>query len=96
MFALTGIGHLVTNDETVGSGKLGVLHDAALVADDAGNISWVGKQSELVSHFDGKPTDVGGRAVIPGFVDSHTHLVFAGDRALEFESRMQGKPYSSG
>ena len=50
MFALTGIGHLVTNDETVGQGKLGVLHDAALVADDAGNISWVGKQSELASH----------------------------------------------
>jgi imidazolonepropionase len=96
MFALTGIGHLVTNDETVGEGKLGVLHDAALVADDAGNISWVGKQSELVSHFDGKPTDVGGRAVIPGFVDSHTHLMFAGDRALEFESRMQGKPYAAG
>ena len=96
MFALTGIGHLVTNDETVGQGKLGVLHDAALVADNTGNISWVGKQSELASHFDGKPTDVGGRAVIPGFVDSHTHLVFAGDRALEFESRMQGKPYASG
>jgi imidazolonepropionase len=96
MFALTGIGHLVTNDETVGQGKLGVLHDAALVADDAGNVSWAGKQSELASHFDGKPTDVGGRAVIPGFVDSHTHLVFAGDRALEFESRMQGKPYAAG
>jgi len=96
MFALTGIGHLVTNDNTVGEGKLGVLHDAALVADDAGNVSWVGKQSELGSHFDGKPTDAGGRAVIPGFVDSHTHLVFAGDRALEFESRMQGKPYAAG
>ena len=96
MFALTGIGHLVTNDETVGQGKLGVRHDAALVADNTGNISWVGKQSELASHFDGKPTDVGGRAVIPGFVDSHTHLVFAGDRALEFESRMQGKPYAAG
>ena len=96
MFALTGIGHLVTNDETVGSGKLGILNNAALVADDAGNISWVGKQSELASHFDGKPYDVGGRAVIPGFVDSHTHLVFAGDRALEFESRMQGKPYAAG
>ena len=96
MFALTGIGHLVTNDETVGQGKLGVLHDAALVADDAGNISWVGKQYELASHFDGKPTDCGGRAVTPGFVDSHTHLVFAGDRALEFESRMQGKPYAAG
>ena len=96
MFALTGIGHLVTNDETVGQGKLGVLHDAALVSDDAGNILWVGKQSELASHFDGKPTDAGGQAVIPGFVDSHTHLVFAGDRALEFESRMQGKPYAAG
>ena len=96
MFALTGIGHLVTNDETVGQGKLGVLHDAAVVADDAGNISWVGKRSELASHFDGRPIDVGGRAVIPGFVDSHTHLVFAGDRALEFESRMQGKPYAAG
>ena len=96
MFALTGIGHLVTNDETVGQGKLGVLHDAALVADDAGNVSWVGNQSELANHFAGKPTDVGGRAVIPGFVDSHTHLVFAGDRALEFESRMQGKPYAAG
>lgn len=96
MFALTGIGHLVTNDETVGQGKLGVLHDAALVADNAGNVSWVGKQSELGSHFDGKPTDIGGRAVIPGFVDSHTHLVFASDRALEFESRMQGKPYAAG
>ena len=96
MFALTGIGRLVTNDETVGQGKLGVLHDAALVADDAGNVSWVGNQSELANHFAGKPTDVGGRAVIPGFVDSHTHLVFAGDRALEFESRMQGKPYAAG
>jgi imidazolonepropionase len=96
MFALTGIGHLVTNDETVGQGKLGVLHDAALIADNAGNVSWVGKQSELENHFDGKPTDIGGRAVIPGFVDSHTHLVFAGDRALEFESRMQGKPYAAG
>jgi imidazolonepropionase len=96
MFALTGIGHLVTNDESVGEGKLGVLHDAALVTDSSGNISWVGKQSELASYFDGKPTDVGGRAVIPGFVDSHTHLVFAGDRALEFESRMQGKPYAAG
>ena len=96
MFALTGIGHLVTNDEMVGEGKLGVLRDAALVADDAGNISWVGKQSELAGHFDGEPADVGGRAVIPGFVDSHTHLVFAGDRALEFESRMQGKPYAAG
>lgn len=96
MFALTGIGHLVTNDELIGNGKLGIVHDAAVVADSSGNIAWVGKQSQLAHHFDGKPHDVGGRAVIPGFVDSHTHLVFAGDRALEFESRMQGKPYAAG
>ncbi len=96
MFALTGIGHLVTNDESIGHGKLGIVHDAAVVADSSGNIAWVGKQSELAGHFDGTPHDVGGRAVIPGFVDSHTHLVFAGDRALEFESRMQGKPYAAG
>ena len=96
MFALTGIGHLVTNDETLGDGQLGIVHDAAVAADSSGNIAWVGKQSELADHFDGKPHDVGGRAVIPGFVDSHTHLVFAGDRALEFESRMQGKPYAAG
>ena len=96
MFALTGIGHLVTNDETIGDDKLGIVYDAAVAADSSGNIAWVGKQSELADHFDGTPHDVGGRAVIPGFVDSHTHLVFAGDRALEFESRMQGKPYVAG
>jgi imidazolonepropionase len=96
MFALTGIGHLVTNDETIGDDKLGIVYDAAVAADSSGNIAWVGKQSELADHFDGTPHDVGGRAVIPGFVDSHTHLVFAGDRALEFESRMQGKPYAAG
>lgn len=96
MFALTGIGHLVTNDELIGDGKLGIVYDAAVVADSIGNIAWVGKQSQLAHHFDGKPHDVGGRAVIPGFVDSHTHLVFAGDRALEFKSRMQGKPYAAG
>ena len=96
MFALTGIGHLVTNDETIGDDKLGIVYDAAVAADSSGNIAWVGRQSELADHFDGTPHDVGGRAVIPGFVDSHTHLVFAGDRALEFESRMQGKPYVAG
>ena len=96
MFALTGIGHLVTNDETIGDDKLGIVYDAAVVVDSSGNIAWVGRQSELADHFDGTPHDVGGRAVIPGFVDSHTHLVFAGDRALEFESRMQGKPYVAG
>ena len=40
--------------------------------------------------------DAGGRAVIPGFVDSHSHLVFAGDRAEEFAARMAGPPYAAG
>ena len=42
MFALTGIGHLVTNDETIGDGKLGIVYDAAVAADSSGNIAWVG------------------------------------------------------
>jgi imidazolonepropionase len=96
MLALTGIGHLVTNDESVGAGKLGVLNKAAVVVGNDGAVAWVGPAREVSSHCDVAPTDVGGRAVIPGFVDSHTHLVFAGDRAPEFESRMQGKPYAAG
>jgi imidazolonepropionase len=96
MFALTGIGKLVTNDPIHDSGLLGIITDAALVADASGRITWVGKQQDLASHTEVQPIDVGGRCVIPGFVDSHTHLVFAGDRAEEFEARMAGRPYSAG
>ena len=86
--ALTGIGELSTQDP-----ELGVLHDAALVV-DAGRVAWVGPSR-------GAPAadtsyDVGGRAVIPGFVDSHSHLLFAGDRSEEFAARMTGTPYSAG
>jgi imidazolonepropionase len=86
--ALTGIGELSTQDDEVG-----VLHDATLVM-EGGRVAWVGPAG-------GAPAadtayDVGGRAVIPGFVDSHTHLVFAGDRAEEFAARMTGTPYSAG
>ncbi len=81
------IGELVTH------GEPGVLHDAALVI-DGGSIAWTGPSG------DAPPTDrrvdVAGRAVIPGFVDSHSHLVFAGDRTPEFEARMKGEPYASG
>lgn len=96
MLALTGIGHLVTNDASRDGSLLGVLTDAALVADDAGVVTWVGPAADVVHHFDGRPIDVGGRAVIPGFVDSHTHLVFAGDRAGEFAARMAGTAYTAG
>ena len=86
-FALTGIGELSTQSET------GVLHDAALVV-EAGRVAWVGSSRDAPAAD--TAYDVGGRAVIPGFVDSHSHLVFAGDRAQEFAARMTGTAYSAG
>jgi len=90
--AVAGISELVTNDPAHG-GVLGIVRDAALVVAD-GRIVWVGPAARLpaVDRF----IDVGGRAVLPGFVDSHTHLVFAGDRGAEFEARMSGVPYDGG
>src|SRR3954449_746109 len=89
---LTGIGSLVTNDPARGD-LLGEVQDAALVIDGS-KIGWVG------SRRDAPAADaalyLGGRAVIPGFVDSHSHLVFAGDRAEEFEARMTGARYDGG
>jgi imidazolonepropionase len=93
----TGIAELVTNDELMGgadqSEHLGRLIDAAVVVQD-GLIAWVGSAS-LAPPADDRQ-DVGGRAVIPGFVDSHSHLVFAGDRSAEFAARMTGVPYDGG
>jgi imidazolonepropionase len=90
---ITGIAELVTNDPAVGRGPLGIVAEAAVVVAD-GVVVWVGPAG-------GAPDadtriDVGGRAVIPGFVDSHAHLVFAGDRAAEFEARMSGARYDGG
>jgi len=96
MLAIAGIANLVTNDPTLGDGPLGVVPDAALVADDAGRVTWVGASSDVDAHTAVRPINLGGRAVIPGFVDSHTHLVFAGDRAGEFAARMAGQPYAAG
>lgn len=91
---LTGIGELVTNDPSLGDGgPLGVVTDAALVA-EGGRVVWVGTAREAPPADAAQ--DVGGRAVIPGFVDSHSHLVFAGDRAAEFAARMSGQPYTAG
>lgn len=91
--AVTGIGELVTNDPETGAGTLGIRHDAALVIDD-GVIGWVGADGDAPAADD--RLDAAGAAVIPGFVDSHTHLVFAGDRGPEFAARMAGEPYRAG
>jgi imidazolonepropionase len=90
---VTGIAELVTNDESLGNGPLGLIPDAAVVV-ERGAVAWVGPRRGAPD-ADGH-VDLGGRAVIPGFVDSHAHLVFAGDRAAEFEARMSGVAYDGG
>ncbi|MDV3127291.1 imidazolonepropionase [Mycobacterium sp. 21AC1] len=88
------IGELVTNDPTQGDhSKLGILTEAALLVDDA-QIAWVGPRAEAPAAD--RRVDCQHRAVIPGFVDSHAHLVFDGDRAAEFAARMAGQPYDGG
>lgn len=86
---LDRISELTTNDEANG----GRLVDAALVLEGE-RIAWVGPAG-LAPAAD-RRVDIGGRAVLPGWVDSHTHMVFAGDRTAEFEARMAGQPYSAG
>lgn len=90
---ITGIAQLVTNDPTHDGTPLGVLDDAALLVEDA-RIRWVGRRAAAPAAD--RCIELGGRAVIPGFVDSHTHLVFAGDRAAEFSARMAGERYDGG
>lgn len=91
--AITNIGSLVTNDQGLELGLLGELRDAAIVVED-GNVAWVGSAS-AVPETD-EQIDVQGRTVLPGFVDSHAHLMFAGDRASEFSARMAGQAYVAG
>jgi imidazolonepropionase len=90
---ITGIGSLVSNDPELGEGPLGLLTDAALVIEGE-RIAWAGPAAKAPEADE--VHDAGGRAVIPGFVDSHAHLVFAGDRAAEFSARMSGRPYQAG
>ena len=90
---VTGIAELVTNDPALGPGPLGIVTGAALVVDD-GRVAWVGPAAAAPA-ADAR-IDVDGRAVLPGFVDSHAHLVFAGERSAEFEARMSGVPYDGG
>ncbi|GAA3063080.1 imidazolonepropionase [Streptomyces roseofulvus] len=90
---ITNIRSLVTNDPALGDGPLGLVEDAALVLDGE-TVAWAGPaaQAPAADHR----VDAGGRAVLPGFVDSHSHLVFAGDRTAEFNARMSGRPYEAG
>ena len=90
--AVTGIGELVTCDGT-GADQLGIQTNAALVVED-GMIAWIGPAADVPSAD--SEIDVEGRVIIPGFVDSHSHLVFAGDRGSEFAARMTGQPYDGG
>jgi imidazolonepropionase len=85
---LTGIGELTTNDD-----ELGTLTDAAMVV-DGDSVAWVGSTSSAPAAD--THVDLEGRAVLPGWVDSHTHLVFAGDRTAEFGARMAGSSYRAG
>ena len=87
----TGIAELTTHADA--DPDAGTVADAALVVAD-GRVAWTGPLSQAPDADE--RVDLGGRAVIPGFVDSHAHLVFAGDRAQEFAARMTGTPYSAG
>ncbi|HEY7812580.1 MAG TPA: imidazolonepropionase, partial [Nakamurella sp.] len=80
---ITNIGELVTHAEPLRA-------NAALVV-DAGRVAWIGPATDAPAAD--SILDADGRAVIPGFVDSHAHLVFAGDRGAEFAARMAGQPY---
>lgn len=86
--AITHIGELVTWDD-----ERSIRRDAGLVIED-GRVAWVGPSADTPSADDA--IDADGRAVVPGFVDSHTHLVFAGDRAEEFAARVAGQRYEAG
>ncbi len=74
---------------------LGVIEDAAFVV-DAGRIAWLGPRSLLPTRYDASAqVDVGGRAVLPGLVECHTHLVYAGDRTRDFADRCAGESYET-
>lgn len=91
---LRNIGELVTNDPEWG-GRYGIITDAAVEYDE-GVVTWVGTEMQARVRRADQVVDVEGRAVIPAFVDSHTHAIFAGDRSAEFESRMKGTAYAAG
>jgi imidazolonepropionase len=86
------IGLLVTNDPALGEGPLGLVRDAAVVV-EGDRVLAVERAGHAAAD---ERLDADDRCVVPGFVDSHTHLVFAGDRSAEFAARMAGAPYAAG
>ena len=93
---ITGIGELVTNDGVANGGEPGAfaaMSDAALVIAE-GKVAWTGPAARAPAAD--TVVDAAGRAVLPGFADSHAHLVFAGERSAEFAARMAGRPYAAG
>jgi imidazolonepropionase len=97
---ITNIGELVTNQPEPGAGtgpgtagRFAAVSSAALVIDE-GRVAWTGPAPQAPAAD--QVVDAGGRAMLPGFVDSHAHLVFAGERGAEFAARMAGRPYRAG
>lgn len=88
---ITHIGELHTQDPARGADA--VLHDAAVIIEGE-RIAWLGSSTQAPDADE--QFDAGGRAVLPGWVDSHSHMVFAGDRTAEFEARMAGQSYQAG
>ena len=86
-----GISSLALTGESFGD--IRVIEDAALAV-DAGKVLYAGSVAKAPACA--QEIDLGGKAVIPGFVDSHSHLIFAGERSEEFASRISGKPYAAG
>ena len=76
-----------------GAARYGLIADGALIANEAGLIEWIGPRADLPADGGGEEVDLGGRLVTPGLIDCHTHAVFAGDRAGEFEMRLEGASY---
>jgi imidazolonepropionase len=89
---IDNIGLLITNEQELGDGPLGARRNVALVLDERDGVLAIEPRGAIAD----ERLDADGRCVIPGFVDSHTHLVFAGDRAEEFSARMAGAPYRAG
>ena len=96
--AFTDIGLLVTNNPELGDAgsqndSLGIIRNASMIVED-GKVVWVGSSAQMPAADEAR--SLGGKTVIPGFVDSHAHLLYAGDRADEFAARMAGQKYSAG
>jgi imidazolonepropionase len=93
---VTGAGELVTCEPSLGEGPLGIIQGGAVAA-AGGRIVWVGPQARLEAEVrraaDAREIEAGGRVVLPGFVDSHTHLIFAGSREQEYALRARGASY---